>query len=228
MRCSCIKRSNHFDRLIVVSLHLTSPRAHIAGSTYGRQDTEGAAYRSAGGVSLIESRGQESHGPANRPSQSARTTMNRATTATVLVGPNALLREGLISGKHDISDKQVTEAAAAAPVTNATLSASRRTERAQDPTQSAATASPKAAQTSPAERAGTPKLTFQKTLLRSSRNEQAVASASRPIPRLIGSASVSRPPGPQPALSERVIDTLVRSRPPGQYKIAPSARRCGA
>ena len=80
-----------------------------------------------------------------------------------------------ISGKDDISDEQVTEAAAAAPVRNATLSASWRAERAQDPTPSAATASPKAARTSvaPAERAGRPKLTFQKTLLRSPGNEQS-------------------------------------------------------
>ena len=41
MRCSGIKRGNHFDRLIVVSFHLTSPRAHIAGSAHGRHNTEG-------------------------------------------------------------------------------------------------------------------------------------------------------------------------------------------
>jgi hypothetical protein len=53
------KRGNHFDRLIVMGVHLTSFGAHggpgrpsIAGATWG--DT---VNRSAGGVSLIEIKG---------------------------------------------------------------------------------------------------------------------------------------------------------------------------
>jgi len=114
----------------------------------------------------------------------------------------------VISGKDDISHEQVTEAAAAAPARSATLSTNWRAERAQDPTPSAATASPKAARTSvaPAERAGRPKTDVPKNVatVAGERAIAAAASASHPInPPLSGYASVSRPPGPWPALSER-------------------------
>ena len=119
----------------------------------------------------------------------------------------AVSTASVISVKDDISHEQVTEAAAVAPARNATLSTNWRAERTQGPPRSAATASPKAARTStaPAERAGRPKTDLPKNVVTvaGERTIAAAASASHPISPLSGYASVSRPPGPWPALSER-------------------------
>jgi two-component system nitrate/nitrite response regulator NarL len=112
----------------------------------------------------------------------------------------------VISEKDDISSEEVTEAAAAAPAGNATLSASLRTDSEQYPAPSAATASSEAARTSlaTAEGLGRPNTEPPKNgvTVAGKRAIAAAASAFHSIPRL-EAASVSRPPRPWPALPEK-------------------------